>query len=451
MKSMMSTIKRGGLLAGFLLSTYSAQAVTLEECITAALDHNPGLRAAEYRVEAARAAYAQARAAWYPRIFLAGNYTRTDNPTQAFMMQMNQRSMNMAAPSFDPNEPDDTDNWRGGVGVQYRIYDGGQRRSGIRMAELSSESQSFMESATRNNLIFEVTRGYYAALQAKAFLDVQDDTVASLEESLRVASERHQAGSAIKTDVLNLDVQLAQAREDRIRARNGFAIALDALNTAIGVDHLVDASTLSPTPDEPPSPEMNGEDAFDVEQRPEWLAARHALRIQEENMRRSRGAYAPTVNAFGTMDWDSDRVDDFERSYVAGIMAEWDLFDGGRRSKGLAEARAHYEEAQATLEQTRQHLTLDLKQAQLESESAHERLAVTGKIIQSAEESLRITRQRYEQGAVDITELLNAEVSLAITRMRHAAAQYEYLTARANVDRARGTPWAQRENRSDTP
>jgi outer membrane protein TolC len=230
---------------------------------------------------------------------------------------------------------------------------------------------------------------------------------------------------------------LAQAREDRIRARNGFAMALDALNTAIGAER-VDAESLHASEEDTAPPPVDPDVASSVEQRPEWLAARHALHMQEENLRRARGGYAPTIHAFGNMDWDSDRASDFERSYVAGVMAEWDLFDGGRRSQEVTGARAQHEEARALLEQTRQHLALDIRNAQLESESAHERLTVTGKTVESAEESLRITRQRYEQGAVDITELLNAEVALAVTRMRKAAARYEYLIARANVDRARG-------------
>ena len=44
------------------------------------------------------------------------------------------------------------------------------------------------------------------------------------------------------------------------------------------------------------------------------------------------------------------------------------------------------------------------------------------------------TRERYEQGAADITELLTAEVGLSSTRMHDAAAYYDYLTALANLD-----------------
>ena len=38
--------------------------------------------------------------------------------------------------------------------------------------------------------------------------------------------------------------------------------------------------------------------------------------------------------------------------------------------------------------------------------------------MESAEEALRITRERYEQGAADITELLTAQFGLTDTRTR---------------------------------
>jgi outer membrane protein TolC len=58
--------------------------------------------------------------------------------------------------------------------------------------------------------------------------------------------------------------------------------------------------------------------------------------------------------------------------------------------------------------------------------------------VQSAEEVLRITRERYQQGAADITELMAAQVGRTGTRTRRAAAYYDYRVAQSDVDRASG-------------
>ncbi len=78
-----------------------------------------------------------------------------------------------------------------------------------------------------------MTYGYYSVLQAQAFVLVQEESLTSLEENLRVARERFNTGSAVKTDVLNLEVKLAQAREDVIRASNGLQLAISMVASQV--------------------------------------------------------------------------------------------------------------------------------------------------------------------------------------------------------------------------
>jgi len=266
---------------------------------------------------------------------------------------------------------------------------------------------------------------------------VQQDTVRSLEQSLKAARDRFAAGSAVRTDVLNLEVQLAQAREAQIRARHQVQLAVAGLNAAVGRE-VVRADTLPPVPAPAEPPVPPAEETLSIENRPELRAARAVARAQEMAWRRARGARLPTLSAFGELDWDSDVSTDMEQSYQAGVMAEWDVFTGFQRTHAAAEARARYDEARAGEQAARDQLTLDLEQARLFATEGRERLDVAAKSVQSAEEALRITRERYQQGAADITELLTAEVGLSGSRSRHVAALYDCLTARSNLARARG-------------
>ncbi|MDD2520824.1 MAG: TolC family protein, partial [Kiritimatiellae bacterium] len=192
------------ILAALLFAAPAARAVTLEEAVQAALDHSPTLQAAEARIGSARAMLRQARSYYYPSIGVSGTYSASDNPIQSFMMQLNQRQMNMMDPAFDPNDPDDTDNLRLSVGAQWRLFDR-QRDAGRHMARFGAEASAEALAAARNQLIHEITRGFHGVLQAKAFADVQAESVQSIEESLRIARARFDAGSAVRTDVLNLE------------------------------------------------------------------------------------------------------------------------------------------------------------------------------------------------------------------------------------------------------
>ena len=125
---------RSWLVVASLLLTVAAvspaaqvPAVSLDDCVIAALENSPDVPSAARRVESAQAMLKQAKSAYYPWVNLSAQYARTDNPPQAFMMTLNQRTLNMMDPAFDPNNPDDTENLRGSVGMQWRLFDTGQR------------------------------------------------------------------------------------------------------------------------------------------------------------------------------------------------------------------------------------------------------------------------------------------------------------------------------------
>ena len=175
-----------------------------------------------------------------------------------------------------------------------------------------------------------------------------------------------------------------------------------------------------------------------MENRPELKAAKANAEIQRKAWKKAQRDYYPTLSAFGSSDWDSDVSTDFQQSYFVGVVAEWDVFTGFRRSAATKSAKANADAARAEEDKARNNLRLDLKQAILQTKDAWERLNVARRSVDSAEEALRITRERYQQGAADLPELLTAEVGLTGTRTRDVAAYYDYLTAQSNVARAKG-------------
>ena len=423
--------------AALLTAAPAARAVTLDAAVQAALENSPTLQAAESRIDSAQALLRQAKSYYYPSIGASANYARSDNPPQAFMMTLNQRTLNMMDPAFDPNHPDDTDNLRASLGAQWRIFDR-QRDAGKNMARFGAQASAEAFNAARNQLVHEITRGFYGVLQAQAFAKVQEKSVASIEESLRVARERFAAGGAVKTDVLNLETQLAQANEDLIRARNGAQLALAALNAGIG-DDLVTADNIEAPAAaalNAPPPECKDPKAF--ENRPEMRAATLMRQVKEQDLKKAKGGYAPTVSAFASYDEDSGNASDYEHSYTAGVMAEINLFDGARTRAAVQAAAAELKAAKADEEKARLNLRLDLQQAFLGVREAWERLDVTRKSLETAEEARRIVQEQYQQGAADIAILLQTQVGVTAMQTRSAAAQYDYLTALSNLKRAKG-------------
>jgi len=415
----------------------SVPAVTLETCIRTALHNNPDIQAGLTRVQAAKHMIKQAESAYYPRLYLAGTYSLTNNPPQAFMMALNQKELDMTDPDFDPNEPDQSDNMRLSVGLKYRFYNGGINRINVDLAESNKQVRELGLKAVRNELVHQVTRGYYTVLRAESFVGVLTESVASLTESLRVANVRFNAGSAVKIDVLNLEVKLAQAREDLIRAKNSVQLAIASLNTAIGSDLVTTEGLPVPTRDVLQKPPM-ALDFENIENRPELKMSQTVSRIKKQTFQKASQDSRPVLSAFGSYDFDSGDFEAFEDSYLMGVMAEWEFFDGFQRPSARRAAEAEWQATKKDALKARNDLRLDLHQAYLKAMDAWERLEVSEKSMQSAAEALRITSELYKEGVADITTLLTAQVGVTAQRTRSVAAYYDYLTALSNYDRAMG-------------
>jgi len=409
-------------------------ALTLDECIVTALRNNPNVRAATERIQAARAAIQEAQSAYYPMIGASVGYARTDNPPQAFMMLLGQRRASLQS---DFNNPPDTENIALSLGLKYCLYDFGRRGFETDMARSGAEITRLVLLGLQNDLIHQVTQGYYSVLQADAFVAVREETVQTLQESLRVANELVESGAALKLDALNLEVQIAQAKDELIRSRNGVKLALAALNAAIGAN-LASASNMPVKVGQPHAKQAESNNLDVVQERPELQAARKMEEMRQAALAKARRDYWPTINALGSADWNSRVSFDFQHSYFVGLAAEVSLFDGFRRSAVITAAAAQERAAEAEARRTADNLRLDLTSAFLQTIEAWERFEVARKSIESADEALRITQQRYEEGAADIPALLTAQTGLTGSQARNVAALYDYLAALSNLARARG-------------
>lgn len=80
-----------------------------------------------------------------------------------------------------------------------------------------------------------------------------------------------------------------------------------------------------------------------------------------------------------------------------------------------------------------------MESAYLEWKAAQERIEVAGASVSAAEESLRITQNRYANGLATVTDLLRTETALLETRTRRLAAVHDQRVAAAMLELAAGT------------
>jgi outer membrane protein TolC len=305
-------------------------------------------------------------------------------------------------------------------------------------ARLGTEARQNSIEAARNDLVFEVTRSFYTIGKARQFVRTAKAAVASMESNLNVASNRFTQGAVLKSDFLDAQVRLAEARENLVSAGNALAISEIVFRNVLGVG---EKENVTATEDAFETTTQTVDGALDVSRRPELLAAQKAVEAMERQVRAAFGGHLPRINTFASYDLDSGDANRFADSWVAGVSVELDVFDGFLTRGKVAEARANLAAAREELRKTELVLQLEAKQAQLNLNDAQARLATTGQAVAQAGESLQITKERYASGLALLTQLLDAETALTAASQRRAAAQADCQIARAALDRALGYAW----------
>lgn len=434
----MKKIHRQVLTATILLSVLTAgsiqaQTLTLEEAMRIAHANAPTARIAQERVAEGTARVRMAEAAFYPQFGISSSYVSSDNPVQAFMFALNQGKFSMAA---DVNNPPRADNWQLTAQAGMRLFSGGSDIANRQAARAAEQGLEKIESATRNEVSLQVLRAYLSVLTAQQFVRAAESAVEAYSSAESAIGSRVDAGTALRTDLLNIQVQRIRAEELRLRAQNSLLLAREGLKFALGVDSLPysDFSSLdqiriveTTSTGSLNRPEVEARDAF-----------AEAARAQLSS---AKGSYLPTINLFATADryqgWEFDGTNN---NWTFGVNAQWSIFDGFLTRSKVREKRAGLRIAEEEARLARLQTALELESARSSMLEATERVKVMTQATGLARESATLTRQRFEQGLMLTSQVIDAENALVQAEVGLAQAKADRLYAIASLRRALSLP-----------
>jgi len=421
--------------------TAPPKTLTLQEAVAVALEHNPTVQAADAYAEAVQQGIAVAASARYPRVDFSEGFTRGNNPVYVFGSLLTQRQF--TAQNFQLgslNMPAPLDNFRTQFSASMPLWDAGQTSRRIRDARLEAQSAAKAGQRTRQEVIFNVIQTYLNGLLAAENVRVAQADVELTKADLARAQAREEQGLAVPSDLLSARVQHAQAREDLLRARNAQAIAQAALNVAMGVEE--DAPTVIEG--------RLGEAAFDagalaerqqraLSVRPDFQQLELGQQRASNGVRMARADFLPKVNLFSA--WEEDNQTFLTRggnNWALGATLTFNLFDGGANRARLKQSRARERQVEALRAQMASAVRLQVREAFLNVNTAHDRVEVSREAASQSEESLRIIQNRYEAGLATITDLLRAETTRTSAQKNFFNSLFDYRLSYAALELATG-------------
>ncbi len=280
----------------------------------------------------------------------------------------------------------------------------------------------------------------------KAALDVQKarEAVAALAGGVKAyaaaanaARARFEAGQLLKADLLSLEVQLAQTRAALSSARHGASLAERAFHFVLGLEP--SDEPIEFVADDPALTRLGPPDSRDFSARPELLGLDARIRAAEAMVTAARGARQPTINAFASYQydhgWKLNRAGD---SWLAGVSVDLNVFDGGQTSAKIRQAAAELAQIKEFRRKAALGIGLEVEQARLAHADAVERLAVTSRAVEQAEESATLSRARFEKEALLSADLIGVESRLLEAQLHRTVAAADERLAVIDLRRALG-------------
>ena len=425
------------ILASIAISTGSSSLAssipkswTAQEAVIFALENSPDSRIAALRIESALAQRDMADSRFKPQLKLSAGYDQTNNPMFSFGNILNQSSFDE---TIDFNNPGRTDNLNLKAELLYRFYNGGRDEAAIASAEHEQRAQEILKTAIFHRLGYEVVRAFQMIVQAHDQVEARLAEREAIEASLQVAVARYEAGDLLKAEMLDFEVQRARAIENLILSEHQLERSKKLFLNLLGIEQgnaEIEKSAFS---------KQELPDIRSYLQRPEINAVQAEVDKAEAELQKSNGLRYPTLDGFALYQYDYGFVnDDGGDSWAAGLKLNYNLYNGNSTQAEIAVKKAHYQRKKEELTKMKLAADLELHEAELSYNQALERQGVTQKMVEVANESAQLSRERFKQGLILSSNLIDVERRLTDALVRQSAARANYQIAIANLRRAAG-------------
>ena len=407
---------------------------TLERTIQEALSANTSMRISTEQTQAALYRKKSQKTYFYPSFSASYIYNRNDKADQLTIPQVGSITLSPES-AYDFSAT-----------ITQPIFTGMAIINQYKIAELGLNQAKIQEAVTRQDIIYKAKSLYFNLLKANKLSAVAEQSVTLLEAHRNVADNFYKVGMSPLNDLLKAEVELANARQDLVVAQNSHDIAVSNLN--IFLRRPVNASI------EPK--DISHYSGFDkdlesclntaAKNRLEMKIADLDIQLREKELVLTQKDYYPTLNLKGTYsrqgdDWDVDGINGSEPdSWNIQAVATWTFFEWGKTYYGSSEKKHQIEQSRLQKVQIQDQITFEVKQAYLKAKESKDNIATVEKAVAQAQESHRISEERYNEQMATSTDVLDAQTLLTQTRTKYYNALYDFEISKASLDRAMGLP-----------
>lgn len=400
--------------------------LSLQESIDIALQNNLGLLSAKEEIRGAEFKKKAAFSDFWPKLNVQYGYTKLNEAPGVIIPKI----------GYIPLGWEET--YQFSLGFEQPIFTGFSLKVLYELADLGLDISKIRYEFLKQEIIWRVKEDYFQILKAQKLREVAEQALKQIEAHWDVAQQFYAAGMIPKNDLLQTEVQLAQYRQNLIKAENAVALAEAQFYTILRWSaaqkiEVKEVLTYNPFPHS-----LLECQNIALGNRPEIKELIAFGEQARKNVDLSRSAYYPKIVLSGNYLKAEDKPFPNEESWNVMALAKWNFWEWGKTKWQVDEAKVRVKQAEHALEELKDKIKLEVKQAYLNMQEAEKNIPVAQKVIEQAEENLRINRARYQEQVATSTEVLDAQTLLLQSLTNYTNALADYNVAQARLVRAMG-------------
>jgi outer membrane protein TolC len=303
---------------------------------------------------------------------------------------------------------------------------------------LKADAAQLSFDEREQKLADDVRQSYYQVLQSQIQYESQQSVVKYLEKLLQLTDRRFDQQAALKADRLSVKAELAKAIYQLTTIEDTLADSKDALNHLLGRSVQTEFS-VEPVPATFPEQEdLSAARATALEHRPEVKLAANRVRQAELSTKSEKTHYIPDI-AIQASYFSPTNINFLPQNIGSvGALLTWQPWDWGEKRHKVRQSALAEQQADLSLEDTREQILLDVNSKFRHLREARSHLSVTEEIRDAETEKMRNQKEAYSQQSILLSDLLKEQSSLAFAESQYHQALLAYWSARADFQKTLG-------------
>ena len=443
--------KTGFLIAAVMLAvSVKAQEsgavleLTLDDALKIALSENPTIKVAEQQIEVKKISKDEAWQALLPSADFNGTVQYTLLASVMKMQMPDPATGEMKVSEFKMGR-DNTSTWNGQFQVSLPLF-APTVYATMNLTKSDLDNAVEQSRSSKLDLVNQVTKAYYQVILAQDSYDVLCKSLEQAEKNFNVVKSLYELGGTSEYDKISAEVQFRSLNPTVIQARNAVTLAKLQLMVLMGIDpetEIVVEGSLEDYEDRLYSEALTAGD-YSLENNTNMRQLKLNETILNQTLRVQKMNFMPTLALSGSYalqslyndDWKVSDYDWIKSSSIV-LSLSIPIFRMGNFTK-LRSTKLQISQLNENIGYTEKQLNMQVRSYVDNMKANAEQVASNREAIEQAEKGREIASKRYEIGKGTILELNNSEVQLTQAKLTYSQSIYNYLTAKADLDKVLG-------------